>query len=107
MKRKKADGEPNWIERLFIRKIFKTIQKKLDNMKGSWKTSLLGWIVLIGVVLTAVKNALDGDPTTVVDFHAILTALEQVGIAIPVGIGLIFSRDKDVSTEEQRAASKK
>lgn len=106
-KKDKSDDKLSWIERLVIRKLFKAIQKKLDNMTGSWKTSLMGWVVLLGVILTAVKNAFDGDPSTVVDFNAIIVALQQVGIAIPLGIGLLFARDKDVSSEEQRAASKK
>lgn len=76
-------------------------------MKGSWKTSLFGWVILIGALVTGLKNLLDGDPTTTIDFAAILDAFKNVGFAIPAGIGLIFSRDKDVSTEEQRAASKK
>lgn len=76
-------------------------------MQGSWKTSLMGWVVLIGVFATSIKNLLDGDPSTVFDFNALLEALKAVGIGIPLGIGLLFARDKDVSSEQQRAASHK
>ena len=75
-------------------------------MKGSWKTSLFGWLVLLGVLATSLKNLIDGDPSTTFDLHAILAALKDVGIGIPVGIGLLFARDRDVSTEQQRAAER-
>lgn len=76
-------------------------------MKGSWKTSILGWAILVGVLAKSLAALLDGNPATVFDFAAILDALKEVGILIPAGIGLIFARDKNVSTEEERAAHKK
>lgn len=61
-------------------------------MNGSWKTSAAG----IGAVLVAAGSALtamfDADPTTVPDWGAVVAAL----IA---GIGLLFARDNNVSSE--------
>lgn len=107
MSRQKDKASPSWIERLFLRKIIKLTIKKIENMKGSWKTSILGWAILVGVLAKSLAALLDGNPATVFDFAAILDALKEVGILIPAGIGLIFARDKNVSTEEERAAHKK
>lgn len=61
-------------------------------MNGSWKTSAAG----IGAVLVAVGSALtamfDNDPATLPDWGAVVAAL----IA---GIGLLFARDNNVSSE--------
>lgn len=106
-KKDKANDDPNFIERFVIRLFIKRAIKKFENMSGSWKTSLFGWITLIGALAVGLNNLLDGNPATVVDFNAIINAFAAVGIVIPLGIGLLFSRDKDVSTEQQKAASKK
>lgn len=106
-KKENTNDDPNFIERLVIRLFIKRIIKKIENMKGSWKTGLLGWAILIGVFAKSIAALIDGDPSTVFDFAAILNALKEVGILIPAGIGLIFARDKDVSSEEQRTAHKK
>lgn len=59
---------------------------------SSWKTTAAG----IGAILVAVgallKAFFDGDPTTVPDFAV-------AGAAALSGIGLIFGRDNDVSSE--------
>lgn len=105
--KKEQASQPSWIERLVIRKIIKVTIKKIENMKGSWKTSLLGWAILVGVAAKSVAALIDGNPATVFDFASVINALKDVGILIPAGIGLLFSRDKDVSTEQQKAASHK
>lgn len=110
IKKKEKEKSPvSWAERTLLKFVINKFIKKLNNMKlrGSWVTSLLGYLTLLGVLLTALKNALDGDPSTVIDINAIIAALKEVGILIPAGIGLLFARDKNVSSEEQRAASKK
>lgn len=108
-KEKKAseDKGPGLIERFFLRMVINKAIKKIENMKGSWKTSLLGWAILVGVFAKSIAALIDGDPSTVFDFAAVLNALKEVGILIPAGIGLLFARDKGVSTEEQKAASSK
>lgn len=105
--KKEQASQPSWIERLVIRKMIKVTIKKIENMKGSWKTSLMGYATIVLVLATGLYNLLDGNPATVIDFQAIINAFAAVGILIPPAIGLIFSRDKDVSTEEQKAAKHK
>ncbi len=108
IKKKEKEKSPlSWAQRIILRLTINKFIKKFEKMEGSWKTSLMGWIVLIGVFATSVKNLLDGDPSTVFDMNALIEALKAVGIGIPLGIGLLFARDKNVSSEEQRAASKK
>lgn len=60
--------------------------------EGSWKTSVLGWLMLIGSVVTQGINLLDSDPTTVFNYEAILTALG--------GVGLIAARDNDKTSKD-------
>lgn len=61
-------------------------------MNGSWKTSAAG----IGAVLVAVGSALtamfDNDPATLPDWGAVVAA-------VIAGIGLLFARDNNVSSE--------
>lgn len=107
IRKEKDKDEPNFIERFVLRLVIKKAIKKIENMKGSWKTTILGWLTLILAIGSGIGNLLDGNPATVVNFQAILDAFAAVGILIPAGIGLLFARDKDVSTEEQRAAHRK
>lgn len=61
-------------------------------MNKSWKTSAAG----IGAVLVAVGSALnatfDADPATVADWGAVVAA-------VIAGVGLLFARDNNVSSE--------
>jgi|SanBayMetagenome_1026888.scaffolds.fasta_scaffold00828_8 hypothetical protein len=61
-------------------------------MTGSWKTTAAG----IGAVLIAVGSALnatfDADPATVADWGAVVAA-------VIAGVGLLFARDNNVSSE--------
>lgn len=60
----------------------------------SWKTTLFGILSIIGTTITMVAEPLlDLDPTTNPDWAA-------YGVAIAAGIGLLFSRDHDKSSEE-------
>ena len=65
-------------------------------MKGSWKTTAAG----IGAILiasgTLIQAIFDGNPATVPNYEAVIASL----IA---GIGLIFARDNDVSSEKAGA----
>lgn len=65
---------------------------------ASWKTTLCG---ILGIVIAAallVKNALDGDPATTIDFGAFMQALSAAGIGGTAG--MFFSRDDDKSSED-------
>ena len=102
-------SQPSWLERLVFRKIFNQVIKKLENMelKGSWRTSAVGWLTLVLVFGgSIILPVLDGNPATHMDWNAFVAALQNAGIAIPVWLIGILSRDKGVSTEEQRAAKK-
>lgn len=76
-------------------------------LKGSWRTSAVGWLTLVLVFGgSIILPVLDGNPATHMDWNAFVAALQNAGIAIPVWLIGILSRDKGVSTEEQRAAKK-
>ncbi len=65
-------------------------------MIKSWKTSLAG-IAAVGVVLfAALEMHFDNDPLTVPNWGAVVGAM----IA---GVGLLFARDNDVSSESAGA----
>jgi hypothetical protein len=67
-------------------------------VKTSWKTTAAG----VGAILVAIGGALaatfDTDPATVADWGAVVAAFMA-------GIGLLFARDNNV-TSEQAGASK-
>jgi hypothetical protein len=65
-------------------------------MKASLKTTIAGIITMVIAILTAVAAMLDGNPDTVADWGA-------VGVALSVGIGLLFARDNSVSSEKAGA----
>lgn len=64
--------------------------------KGSWRTSLVGWLGLIAAVALQLVAVLDSDPSTTISMEAILTALASVG--------LIAARDNKVTSEESGAS---
>lgn len=108
--KEKAKDEPNFLERFVLRTLFNRILKKLNNMelRGSWRTSAIGWLTLIlAFGGSVIMPLLDGNPATQIDIHTFVNALQTAGIAIPVWLIGILSRDKNVSSEEQRAAHKK
>lgn len=107
MAKRKADEPLSWTERLILKLIIKRLIKYINNMKGSWKTSLMGTIKLIVLAALAVILMLDGDPTTVPNMNDIYAVLAIAGFTIPDWLQSFFTRDKDVSTEEQKIASAK
>lgn len=106
-RKEKATDEdaPSWIERQVLKLIYNKIIKKIEKMKGSWKTTLAGWAVLLVAVGNFTIALVDNDPTTKPDPKEIIDALTLLGLAIPAWIGLLLARDKSVSTEEQRRVS--
>lgn len=76
-------------------------------MKGSWRSSLMGWLQLIAALTVAGIALIDSDPTTKPDANAVLTAMTALGLGIPGWIKGMVTRDKGVSTEQQKAADAK
>lgn len=64
-------------------------------LKGSWKTSVVGWLVLIGSIVSGAIGLLDTDPATTFDINEIMTALG--------GVGLIAARDDKVTSKQAGA----
>lgn len=63
---------------------------------ASWKTTLLGVCTIITAIGAAGKAVLDGDPSTTFD-------MATTAAAVMSGVGLIFARDNNVSSEEAGA----
>lgn len=63
----------------------------------SWKTTALGVSAFLTVASQSATALLDADPATMADWPAVIAA----GIFM---VGLIFSRDSDVTSEEAGAA---
>lgn len=84
----------------------KLLEIALNFLGPSWKTSILGWTVIlegIGGALTAtavfVRYALDGNAETVADFGALAEAWKTVVI----GTAFLFTRDNVVTSEQAGA----
>ena len=60
-------------------------------LKGSWKTTIVGWLVLVGSIVSGGIALLDNDPATVLNMGEIITALG--------GVGLIAARDATDTTK--------
>lgn len=58
----------------------------------SWKTSLTGIAAILTAVGAAIMALMDNDPATVIDVAA-------TAAAIMAGVGLLFARDNNVSSE--------
>ena len=65
-------------------------------MKGSWKTSSAGIALIVAAIATAVAHQFDSDPNTIADWTTV------IGLVIG-GVGALFARDNDVSSEEAGA----
>jgi anti-sigma-K factor RskA len=64
----------------------------------SWKTTLAGIAAIVAAVATAVSAQFDNNPATVPDWTLV------IGM-ITAGVGLMFARDND-KTSEQVGAGK-
>ena len=58
----------------------------------SWKTSLTGIAAILTAVGAAIMALMDNDPATVIDVAA-------TAAAVMAGVGLIFARDNNVTSE--------
>ena len=59
----------------------------------SWKTTVAGIAAIIAAVALAISNELDTDPATVADWGVVLAT-------VIAGVGLLFARDNDKSSED-------
>lgn len=64
-------------------------------MRGSWKTTTVGWLTLISAICSAAIAILDGDPATTPNVAELMGVL--------VGLGLMAARDNNVASEQARA----
>lgn len=62
--------------------------------KGSWRTSVVGILSGVALLIGQVVAVLDGDPATVFSFEQFAAGLGMLGLGW-------FARDKNVSSEEQ------
>lgn len=62
----------------------------------SWKTTVLGISTILAAVTGIVQSLLDNDPATNPDFTVAIAAITS-------GVGLIFARDNNVTSEKAGA----
>lgn len=62
-------------------------------MSGSWKTNVAGIATIVGAICAALKAQFDNDPSTVADWPLVVAAVTG-------GIGLLFARDNNVTSED-------
>lgn len=65
-------------------------------MKKSWKTTAGGIVAILAPIFSAIKLMTDNDPTTNPDWNAVMAA-------VAAGVGLLFARDNNVSSEDAGA----
>jgi hydrogenase/urease accessory protein HupE len=65
-------------------------------MKTSWKTTTAGVAGIAIAILSVAQATLDGDPLTVPNWEAAIAA-------VVTGLGLLFARDNNVTSEQAGA----
>jgi len=83
----------NFLERFFSSIAGKKLEKSLKGIKGNWKTTLLAVLAAVILILTEVKDLLDGNPKTVFEWEKFWT----LGIIVLIGL---FAKDSDKTSEE-------
>lgn len=86
-----------FLNKVLGRWVFKFITKKIGNMKGSWKTTTLGWVRLGIGVLGAVIALILGEELPI---DPIVAALGSVGLSLPGWLQGLLSRDDEKSSED-------
>lgn len=71
--------------------------------RGSWKSTTAGIVALIAAVAGALALILDNDPLTNPDWNELIARVLQIIAEISVGVGLLFTRDDKVTSEEAGA----
>lgn len=61
-------------------------------MSKSWKTSAAGIASIVIAIASCVQALFDGDPATVPNYEVAFAAIAS-------GLGLLFARDNNVSSE--------
>lgn len=65
-------------------------------IKASWRTTVLGITTILAALASVAQAIADNDPATNPDFTVAIAAIMS-------GIGLIFARDNNVSSEKAGA----
>ena len=78
----------NWFERLALKIAVNRVIRRYPMLR-SWKTSSLGILGVIPVILSAIKTLMDGDPATNPDWTVVISA-------ILMAFGLTQAKDHDV-----------
>lgn len=78
------------VQNLIGRKVSKTmatiIEKWLVAAIGSWKTTVVGGLAMVAVLVAEGLKLVDGDPETIANFEAVI-------VAVSVFFGLSLAKD--------------
>lgn len=91
----------SWLEKLATRIAIKKLFNKIDNMKGSWKTTAFGLLAALGTMGAQLMTVLDNDPLTNPDVPTFITAA-MTALAL-FGLGKA-ARDREITSEQESAA---
>jgi hypothetical protein len=59
---------------------------------GSWKSTLVGFLIALQLIVPQLMNVIDGNPETIVDWNTIIMSIETF-------IFGVILRDNDVDSE--------
>lgn len=76
----------------------------MSNVKTSWKTTVGGIMIGVGLLIRAFEPALDSDPATTFSFAIAWPSISAALGAMGIGI---FARDHNVSSETAGAHKEK
>jgi len=85
-----------WIEKQFLKLALNKALKKFKHMKGSWKTTALGILGGLALIIPAVYALLTGDASIAETWDILVAGIAMIGIGKK-------ARDNDVSSEDAGA----
>lgn len=85
-----AEVSLTWKQRLGFWFLKRKIERSINRMSKSWKTTASGAVTALYAIADALKAMLDSDPATVPDWSLVL-------VAVGAFVGLLHAKDRTVT----------